>query len=238
MDYERYSRQIGVLGEEGQAALERAKVVVVGAGGLGNTVASLLARMNVSRIRIIDSDLVEVSNLPRCMIFDESDVGRSKAEILKNTIAKINSSIKVGMIDEDLNESSLHLLDGFDIIMDCTDNMNARHLINRYSIANRVPWVYGSVSRDVGFVGTFSGRSPCFACAFPEEKNPPEDMIPQKGLHSAIPNIIGSIQVSEAVRVLTGNPSFGKLVHFSLNGPSLSVSVIRKNPRCGVCKGE
>ncbi len=152
-----FSRQIPFLGEERQDALSKAKVAVIGAGGLGSFVSSLLVRAGVGVIRIIDPDVVELSNLPRTIIYRQKDAGKSKAFILAERLSGINPDSRVdGKIESFNAYKAEKLLAGFGVVADCTDSMASRHEINRFCVDNRLPWVHGAVTRDEGVSATFA----------------------------------------------------------------------------------
>ena len=230
----RYSRQVGYLGREAQEAIERSSAAVVGCGALGNVASSLLARMNFSRVRLIDSDVVEESNLPRCVLFGQDDVGRKKAGVLEKRLRKIGSDTRIEVMEERLSLRNLKLLDGFDVVVDCTDSMKSRRLINGFCVEKGIPWVYGALTEDEGFVASFRGR-PCFSCLFPEGKSPRKDLESNTRIFSPLPAMMGSLQAAQAVRIATGRSRFGGLYHLSLRDMSLRTSVIRPDPHCRAC---
>ncbi len=231
--WKRYARQIEFLGKKRQNLIEKSNVVVVGCGALSNTVTSLLVRMNVKRIRLIDRDRVEESNLPRCMLFDERDIGKPKAKVLQRKLKKINSECGIESVIKQLDEKNLDLLEDFDIVIDCSDNMETKHLINIFCLKRKKPWVFGALSHDEGFFAAFSGKKPCLSCIFPQKRKKPKRV---KAVFSPLPNILGSLQVVEAVRIMTKtNPSYGILYHVSLR--EMKISPLRISQReCEICK--
>jgi molybdopterin-synthase adenylyltransferase len=208
---ERYSRQVLFqgIGEEGQARLKSARVVVVGCGALGAVQTSLLVRAGVGTLRIIDRDFVEESNLQRQFLFDEEDV-RSvlpKAVAAERKLRLVNSLVQVEGLVEDVNASSIErLLGGFDLIVDATDNFDARFLINDYAVKNGIPWIYGAC---VGAYGlTFPilpGETACLRCVF--ESAPPAGVSPScdtAGVIGPIVSVIAGMQSAEALKILAG----------------------------------
>jgi molybdopterin/thiamine biosynthesis adenylyltransferase len=207
----RYSRQVlfNGIGKEGQARIIASRVAVVGCGALGAVHASLLVRAGIGTLRIIDRDFVDESNLQRQILFDEEDV-RSvlpKAIAAEKKLRSVNSLVKIEGLVEDVNGSSIdRLLGGFDLIVDATDNFDARYLINDYAVKNRIPWVYGAC---VGAHGlTFPilpGESACLRCVF--ENSPPAGVshsCDTAGVIGPIVSVIASMQVAEALKILSG----------------------------------
>jgi len=207
----RYSRQVlfEEIGAEGQARLMTARVVLVGCGALGTVQASLLARAGVGTIRIIDRDFVEESNLQRQILFDEDDV-RSilpKAVAAEKKLRAVNSTIRVEGIVDDLNPGSVRrLLDGFDLVLDATDNFDARFLINDYCVQTGTPWVYGACVGSYGLsFPIIPGDTACLRCVF--ETAPPPGLSPTcdtAGVLGPIVAIIASLQCAEALKILSG----------------------------------
>lgn len=207
----RYSRQVlfEEIGAEGQARLMAARVALVGCGALGTVQASLLVRAGVGMLRIIDRDFVEESNLQRQILFDEEDV-RSllpKAVAAEKKLRATNSLVTVEGIVEDLNPSSVgRLLDGFDLILDATDNFDARFLVNDYSIHSGIPWIYGACVGSYGLTfPILPGETACLRCVF--ESAPPPGLSPScdtAGVLGPIVGLVASLQAAEALKILTG----------------------------------
>ncbi len=207
----RYSRQVLFegLGAEGQARLIAARAVLVGCGALGTVQASLLARAGVGTLRIIDRDFVEESNLQRQILFDEQDVRDvlPKAVAAERKLRAVNSLVQVEGVVDDLNPSTIgRLLDGFDLILDATDNFDARFLINDYAVKNGVPWVYGACVGSYGLTfPVLPGETACLRCVF--ESAPPAGLSPScdtAGVLGPIVGIIASLQCAEAIKILAG----------------------------------
>jgi molybdopterin/thiamine biosynthesis adenylyltransferase len=208
----RYSRQVlfSGIGKEGQARIISSRVALIGCGALGAVQAALLVRAGVGTLRIIDRDFVEESNLQRQILFDEEDVRAvlPKAAAAERKLRAANSLVNVEGIVEDVNASSIgRLLDGFDLIVDATDNFDARFLLNDYAVKSGTPWVYGAC---VGAYGlTFPilpHEGACLRCVF--ESAPPAGVSPScdtAGVIGPIVSVIAGIQVAEALKVLSGN---------------------------------
>lgn len=238
--YDLFSRQIPFLGEKRQEILLKKKVVVVGAGGLGSSVSSMLVRAGIGFVRIIDHDLIEESNLHRMVLFERKDIGKSKAFVLKEKLNDINPECRVQDMTENLNNSNkIKLLAGFDVVVDCTDNMDSRYVINKFCVKSEKPWVYGSAIRDEGLSSTFapSGK-PCFSCLYPRKPKP--GSIPVCNVEGVISPIIGMIaswETMEVIKILTGlsEPNYSKLLRITLKKPKFEFLNIMARKDCEVC---
>jgi len=236
--YDLFSRQIPFLGMEKQGKLSRSKVVVIGAGGLGSFVSSMLVRLGVGFVRVIDHDLVDESNLHRVSLYNGDDIGKAKAFVTMERLKGINPEGRVQGITENLAKHNAEkLLAGFDVVVDCSDNMDTRHLINKFCVKNEIPWVYGSVLRDEGFSSTFppAGR-PCFSCLYPK--------IPERletsgevGVISPVIGMIASWETMEVIKILTklSEPNYSKLLRITLKKPKFEFLNIKTRKDCEVC---
>ena len=236
--YDLFSRQIPFLGMKNQEILSRKKVVVIGAGGLGSFVSSMLVRLGIGFVRVIDRDLVEESNLHRAILFDGEDTGKAKAFVAERKLRGINPDGRVQGISESLDPSNAEkLLTGFDVIVDCSDNMESRYVINKFCVNNEIPWVYGSVLRDEGFSSTFtpSGK-PCFACLYPKRPGKLETS-EEVGVISPVIGMIASWEVMEVIKILTklSQPNYSKLLRVRLKNPRFEFLNIRASKDCEVC---
>ena len=209
---DRYSRQIlfKAVGEEGQAKLGSASAAIVGCGALGSVSASLLARAGVGRLRIIDRDFVEMSNLQRQFLFDEDDVRemKPKAVAAAEKLARINSGIVIEPVVSDLNpDNAVNLLGGVSLILDGTDNFDTRFLINDVSIRHDIPWIYAACLGSYGLImNVLPGETACLRCVM--ETAPPPGSVPTcdtAGILGPVVSIISGLQSTEAVKYLTGN---------------------------------
>lgn len=214
IDLERYQRQITLpnFGLENQEKLSKSSVVIIGAGGLGVPVSINLTAMGFGKIRIIDFDVVEKSNLPRQNIYLDSDVGKSKVKVLSAFLKKQNPEVEIESFEEKLDaNNALDLISGYDVVVDATDNFPARYLINDASVKLGLPLVYGSIFRFEGQVSVFNHKNdkgefgPNFRDLFHELPN--EDSIPScrvGGVIGVLPSIIGNFQALEVVKIATG----------------------------------
>ena len=208
--HERYSRQILFpgIGEQGQERLAAARVAVVGCGATGSAIASLLARSGIGTIRIIDRDYVEPSNLQRQSLFDESDAAESlpKAIAAAHRITAFNSEIIVEPHAADLVPANIEsLLDGFQLLLDGTDNFETRFLLNDYAVRNAVPWIYAAaVGSYAVTLNVIPGETACLACIFPESPRGVFETCETAGILNTAVNLVASIAASEAIKFLVG----------------------------------
>lgn len=237
-----YQRQIVLpeFGEKGQQKLSQAKIVIVGCGGLGNPVASYLAASGIGTIHLIDFDKVDVSNLHRQVFFKTEDIGKPKALVLANHLRKINPLINV--IPQTLalsKENAIKTLQAIDLIVDCTDSLATKYLLNDAAVLLDKPLIYGSLYKFDGYVATFNLKTPEGNSAnlrdfFPE---PPTDQIPncaEVGTLNPIVGLIGLLQANEVIKVLCelGQPLFNQLlVYNSLNNQQLKIKGEAKTDR-------
>ena len=234
VDMNRYARHVSLpdVGREGQALINNSRILVVGAGGLGSPVLLYLAAAGVGEIGVIDDDLVDLSNLQRQIIHGESDVGSSKVESAKSQILSINSTIKVTTWNIRLSpDNAQEILQGWDVVVDGTDNIPTRYLVDDICRINHIPWIYGSIYRFEGQASVFNYRGgPCYRDLFPEP--PPSNVIPscaEGGVFGVLPGVIGSIQATEAIKIILdkGQTLSGKLLIYdaeSMDFKSLTYS--------------
>jgi molybdopterin-synthase adenylyltransferase len=207
---ERYSRQIlfREIGEQGQERLLASHAVIVGCGALGSLQAMALARAGVGRLSIIDRDYVETSNLQRQFLFDESDAADAlpKAAAAERHLRRINSGIEIHGIIEDLNPSNAgELLDGAEVILDGTDNFETRYLINDFAVSRGIPWIYGAAVSSYGLtMPVIPGRTACLRCVYPEPPAGAQPTCDTAGVLNALTAAIASLQVADAMKILSG----------------------------------
>ncbi|HUA61943.1 MAG TPA: ThiF family adenylyltransferase [Verrucomicrobiae bacterium] len=207
---ERYSRQILFpgIGEAGQEALLASRVAIVGCGALGSFHAAALARAGVGKLTLIDRDFVEPSNLHRQWLFEESDAAQSlpKAIAAARRIAAINSSIDARGIVADITAANIaQLLEGAQLILDGTDNFDARYLINDFAVSRGLPWVYGAAVGSYGIsMPVVPGRTPCLRCVYPEPPPGAQPTCETAGVLNVIVSVIASLQAADALKILCG----------------------------------
>ena len=245
--FEKYSRQIlfAAIGEEGQQRLLQSSAVLVGCGALGTVAANLLVRAGIGRLRIIDRDFVELSNLQRQTLFEESDARESlpKAVAAQRRLAAINSDAAVEPVVADLNpENTRELLSGFPLILDGTDNFETRLLINDAAIALGVPWIYAAAVASYGLTFTIlPGETACLACLLESDGKFAglglEETCDTAGILNSAASVIASIEAAEATKLLAGKSAAlnGRLVSCDVwTGRFQSIRVAR-NPQCRAC---
>lgn len=217
MNTERYQRQIVLpdFGAEGQQKLLDAKVVVIGAGGLGVPVLQYLVGMGVGNIRIVDGDEIALSNLQRQVLYTTTDIGKKKAEVAKERLAGLNPEVTIEVTMQMLDKSNANdLIFGCDLVVDCTDNIETRYIINDVCISNEIPFVYGALYKHEGHVSVFNYLgSPGYRDLYPDD-SANVDNCNEIGVLGILPGIIGTYQAMEAVKVLAGigQPLAGKLL--------------------------
>ena len=231
---ERYSRQIRLFGEDGQEKLKRTSVFIAGAGGLGSVISLYMAAAGFGKIRICDCDYVELSNLNRQRLHAGADLGRAKAKSAYETLTGINPEIEVEALVETISLDSIDpLLQGCDLIMDAMDNFPVRYLLNRAALQRNIPLFHGAICGYQGQATTIiPGKTACLSCIFP--RAPPAATFPALG---STCGVIGSIQVTEAVKYVAGTGQLLEnrlLIWDGLNG-SLDEMAYERNPSCRDC---
>jgi adenylyltransferase/sulfurtransferase len=238
----RYSRHLIIpdVAMDGQKRLKNAKVLCIGAGGLGSPTLMYLAAAGVGTLGVIDFDVVDESNLQRQVIHGQSDVGRSKAESARDTVREINPLIQVNLHEERLDSSNaLEIFAQYDLIVDGTDNFATRYLVNDACVLLGKPYVWGSIYRFDGQAAVFwAEHGPCYRCLYPEP--PPPGMVPscaEGGVLGVLCASIGSIQTTEAIKLITGigEPLLGALMVYDALEMSYRKIKVRKDPNCAVC---
>jgi sulfur-carrier protein adenylyltransferase/sulfurtransferase len=241
-EYLRYSRHLILpeIGIAGQRALRRARVLLVGAGGLGSPAALYLAAAGVGTLGLVDFDTVDVSNLQRQVLHGTSDVGRNKLDSARDRLHDINPHVHVEGFPVRLSaQNAREIADGFDIVVDGTDNFATRYLVNDLCVLLGVPNVYGSIFRFDGQASVFATEDgPCYRCLYREP--PPAGLVPacaEGGVLGVLPGLVGTIQATEAIKLITGagTPLIGRLLLVdALHWRQRTVRV-RRDPECPAC---
>ena len=238
----RYSRHLIIpdVGMTGQKRLKNARVLCVGAGGLGSPALLYLAAAGVGTLGVIDFDVVDESNLQRQVIHGQSDVGRSKAESARDSILEINPFVNVVLHEERLDSyNAMRIFQPYDLIVDGTDNFATRYLVNDTCVLLGKPYVWGSIYRFDGQASVFwAEHGPCYRCLYPEP--PPPGMVPscaEGGVLGVLCASIGSIQVNEAIKLIAGigDPLVGRLMIYDALEMSYRTLQVKKDPECPVC---
>ena len=238
----RYARHFTLpeVGEAGQAKLLDAKVLCVGAGGLGSPVALYLAAAGVGTIGIADHDTVDLSNLQRQILHTNDRVGMPKVESAQLTLNALNPDVDIVQFKERLSsENVMRIIDGFDIVVNGCDNFPTRYLINDACIMAKKTLVDGSIFQFEGQVTVVDPtEGPCYRCLFPEP--PPPGMAPscaEAGVLGVLPGLVGCVQALEVIKIIlgAGNPLVGRMMHFDTLSSEIRVLKLRKDPNCLVC---
>ncbi|KPK08252.1 MAG: molybdopterin biosynthesis protein MoeB [Betaproteobacteria bacterium SG8_39] len=239
----RYSRHLLLteLGVEGQARLAAAQVLIVGAGGLGCPAALYLASGGVGRLTIADPDVVDATNLQRQILYRAESIGAAKAESARAALQAVNPDVEVLPLTKRLAGAALEqAVDAADVVLDCSDNFETRHAVNRACLRAARPLVSGAAIRFDGQLAVFDPRRPgaaCYACLFPEDTQAEELRCAVMGVLAPLTGVIGAMQAIEAMKLITGigEPLSGRLLLLdALHGESRTVR-ITKDPRCPVC---
>ncbi len=238
----RYSRHVILpeVGMEGQLKLKAARVLCIGAGGLGSPVALYLAAAGVGTIGVVDFDEVDYSNLQRQIIHGTPDVGRSKLESAKERLNALNPEVEVVTHEMAVSsQNALELFAGYDLVVDGTDNFPTRYLVNDACVLSGKPNIYGSIYRFEGQASVFAtADGPFYRCMFPEP--PPPGLVPscaEGGVLGILPGVVGTIQATEAVKVIlgVGEPLIGRFLLFDALKMRFRELKVRKDPECPVC---
>jgi molybdopterin/thiamine biosynthesis adenylyltransferase/rhodanese-related sulfurtransferase len=238
----RYHRHLLLpeIGVEGQQRLLDSKVLLLGAGGLGSPAGLYLAAAGVGTIGVIDMDEVDASNLQRQVMHNVERIGERKVDSAKKTLTAINPDVDVATYDVRLGaDNILDIIDGYDVILDGTDNFPTRYLVNDASLVKRIPVVHGSIFRFEGQVTVFAPyEGPCYRCMIPEP--PPPELAPscaEAGVLGVLPGIVGSIQALESIKMILGlgDPLVGRLLSYDALEESFRTFKVRRDPQCPAC---
>jgi molybdopterin/thiamine biosynthesis adenylyltransferase/rhodanese-related sulfurtransferase len=238
----RYHRHLLLpeVGEAGQQQLLESRVLLLGAGGLGSPAALYLAAAGVGTLGIVDMDVVDASNLQRQILHNVDRVGERKVDSAKKTLTQLNPDVDVVTYDVRFGaDNVLDIIDGYDVVVDGTDNFPTRYLLNDASLVKRIPVVHGSIFRFEGQVTVFAPyEGPCYRCLLPEP--PPPELAPscaEAGVLGVLPGIIGSIQALETIKLLLGlgDPLVGRLLAYDALEESFRTFKVRRDPLCPAC---
>ena len=246
-ELQRYSRQVMLeeIGFEGMEKLRSAKVCVVGAGGIGNPVITQLVAMGVGKLRIVDRDVIEVTNLHRQHLYTDDDIGRVKVEVAAERLRKLNPGIEIEPVPTSVTKFTAEgIVKGFDIVIDALDSVDARYALNDACIKHNIPLVYAGAIGVTGSVSTIlPNNSACLRCMFPELKEEEMPACSTEGVHPSVLYLVAGIQVSEAIKIITGQqPTLvNRLIYIDLNELSFDrVQMFRQDecPACGTARKE
>jgi sulfur carrier protein ThiS adenylyltransferase len=238
----RYSRQIMLnkIGESGQLALREAKVLIVGMGGLGNPVSLYLAAAGVGTLFIADGDQVDITNLQRQILFTESDVGNNKADVGAEKLQQHNSEIVIEVVDEMLDaELANYYIEQVDVVIDCTDNIATRYLLNQVCVEKKTPLIVGAATGFDGqqlVVDTRNPESACYQCLFPASEKAPTNNCQTVGIVGPVLAIVAGMQSLQAIKLLTGNAiHINQLNMFDGLSNQWQQFSLKKQTDCPVC---
>jgi adenylyltransferase/sulfurtransferase len=241
-ELKRYSRQILLpeFGIVGQERLKEARILIVGAGGLGSPAALYLAAMGVGTIGIIDDDTVAVSNLHRQILYRESDVGQSKAKLAKRRLSEINPNSTIIAFEKRLTpENALEILSGYDLVLDGTDNFSTRYLVNDACLVLVIPLISASILKFEGQLTVLcADNGPCYRCLFPEPPNPADaPSCAEAGVMGVLAGVMGTMMAMEAIKIIAGigEPLTGRLLLYDALSASVRTFHVNRDPTCPVC---
>jgi len=236
-ELERYSRQIMLFGEEGQKRLKKARVLIVGVGGLGSVSSLYLAAAGVGRLILVDKERLELSNLNRQILYTTEDIGKYKAEVAARRLKKLNPEIEIeGIVDEITEDNVRDYVSKVDLVVDGLDNWKVRFILNKECVHQRKPFIHAGIRGMHGqLLVVLPGKGPCLNCIIP---SPPkeEKHFPVLG---TTPGILGLLQATEVIKILTnyGTPTVGKLIIYDGMDLSLREIKVSRRPNCPVCGG-
>ena len=224
----RYSRQVALIGKQAQNKLSKKTVTILGLGALGSNIANLLARAGIN-LKLIDFDIVDLTNLQRQALYSEEDINKPKVIAAKERLSKINSEINIQIFNEKLTESNLKILNS-DLIIDCTDNLTARFLLNDYCY-NKIPWIHTAAIKYTGVVYFILPKKPCLKCIY--SKNTDIDNCQELGVLNTITALIASIASTQAINFLTNNKTEESMIRFNIQENKLEkIKVTRRCKKC------
>jgi len=235
MSTDRYRRQtlVKLFDQKNQETLASKHALIIGAGGLGSNSANLLVRMGIGSIDIVDNDVIDITNLHRTTVYSEQDIGKSKALILGKRLQEINSEVRVKGINQKVTKENIgSLIHHAHVIVDGTDSLPLRCLINETSIRHHVPWVYAGVYETIGMVmGILPGKTSCFQCI---SQTIPDISVHETPVLGSLPTIIASIQCNETIKLLLEQPLAG-LIIYDVWKQCFEKLTIKRNPHCLIC---
>ncbi|MEA2003628.1 MAG: ThiF family adenylyltransferase, partial [archaeon] len=227
------------LSKNDQKKLYKSRIAIIGIGATGSVTAELLARAGLGTIILVDRDYIEKSNLQRQTLFDEGDIGKAKAEVAKEKLGKINSDIKIKTVTCDINVTNIQkIVDGKDLMIDCTDNMETRFLINDCSMKHKIPWIYtAAIGSQGATMSLVPEDNPCFRCVF---KNMPKGILETcetSGVLNSTSTAIASFAAAEAIKILTGKKHSKTLTYIDVWNQRMDRIDVKKRSKCPSCNG-
>lgn len=239
MTENRYSRQILLreIGAAGQKKLARGHAVVIGCGALGTHVLSFLVRAGIGKVTFVDRDVVDLSNLQRQTLFSEPDIGRPKAKVAEAYLRKINSEVKTEGIVADVNHTNVEeLVKDASVVLDATDNMDTRFLVNDACVKHGIPWIYAGAVGTTGMVLPVLRDGPCLRCVFPSPPQPGElPTCDSVGIVNTLPAAVASLEATEAFKIILGREATKDLTVIDIWSGEFQRIKVKKNPDCHCC---
>ena len=239
MTENRYSRQVLLpeIGPSGQKALGRSCAVVIGCGALGTYALSFLVRAGVGEVRVVDRDIVEESNLQRQALFSEGDIGRAKAKVAEERLREVNSEIEIRGEVADLDHTNVQrIIRGATVVLDATDNMDTRFLVNDACVKSGTPWVYAGAVGTTGMVMPIVKEGPCLRCVFPSPPQPGElPTCDTVGIINTLPAVVASLEVTEAFKIMERKEPIRELMFIDVWLGEIQRVKVKKNPECECC---
>ncbi len=230
---ERYIRQetLRVIGKEGQKKIKQGTITIVGCGALGSTTAELLTRAGTGKIILIDHDIIEDSNLQRQSLYTEKDINKTKTSTLKKHLEEINSKITIKAYEKHLDEETLNLLEG--TIIDCTDNIKTRKLINKHCVKEKKTWIHSAATGDKGTVFVITPESACLECIYGKVKE--GSTCSEEGILNSTTHTTAASAVVETLKILMGKEHTKELIRINSWEQTIEKYKVKKNPNCKVC---
>ena len=231
----KYSRQIifNKIGKEGQKKIKNTSIAIVGLGALGTVASEQLTRAGIGKLILIDRDFIEESNLQRQTLYNEEDINKFKAETAAKKLEKINSDVKIDFFVNDLNHRNIDKLLVADIILDCTDNLYTRYLINDYCKKNKIKWIYSAAVKDYGNVMPILPEKACFRCILDEAES--IETCDTAGIVNTISSTIASIAVTQTLKLILNENLNPELIRFDIWNNKLTKIKVKKNENCPAC---
>jgi adenylyltransferase/sulfurtransferase len=236
---DRYSRQVLLpeIGVQGQRKLLKSKAVVIGCGALGTNALSFLVRGGVAQVVVIDRDIVDLSNLQRQALFAEADLGRPKAKVAEEKLRGINSEVEIRGVVADVSHANIEsLVKGASVVLDATDNMDTRFLVNDACVKHGIPWIYAGAVGVTGMVMPVVSDGPCLRCVFPNLPQPGQlPTCDTVGILNTLPAVVSALEVTEAFKIMQGKDPIKELMVVDVWQGELQKIKVKKNPKCITC---
>ena len=235
----RYSRQILLpeIGSSGQKRLARSRAVVIGCGALGTHALGFLVRAGVGQVVVVDRDIVELSNLQRQTLFAESDIGRPKAKAAEEALRAVNSDIEIWGVVTDVSHANIEkLMKNATVVLDATDNMDTRFLVNDACVKHGIPWIYAGAVGTTGMVLPVIPGGPCLRCVFPSLPQPGQlPTCDTVGIVNTLPSAVAALEATEAFKIMQGKTPTKELLFLDIWQADLQKIAVRRNPGCRTC---